>query len=70
MMQDKTQDRYSQKVFLNEVSVYIWELTRRINSHKELTWVGKGFLNDLDWAYLPSMKSKVSHRISTLHPTI
>ena len=54
-MQDKT---------LNEVSVYIWELTRGINSLKELAWAGKAFINDQ--AHLPSTKSKVSHRISTL----
>ena len=47
-MWDRTQDCYSQKVFLNEVSVYIWELTRGMNSLKEFAWVGKGFLNDLD----------------------
>ena len=33
---------------LNEVSVYIWELTRGISSLKELAGVGKGFLNDFD----------------------
>ena len=33
---------------LNEVSVYVWELTRGINNLKELAWAGKGFLNDLD----------------------
>ena len=33
---------------LNEVSIYIWELTREINSLKELAWAGKAFIND--WA--------------------
>ena len=33
---------------LNEVSVYVWELTRGISSLKELASVGKGFLNDFD----------------------
>ena len=31
---------------LNEVSVYIWELTRGINSFKGLAWAGKAFIND------------------------
>ena len=66
LQQDVGQD--PQQLFsesaLNEVSVYIWELTRGINSLKELAWVGKAFPND--WAYLPSTKLKVSHRISTL----
>ena len=29
---------------LNEASVYIWELTRGINSLKELAWARRGFL--------------------------
>ena len=39
---------------LSEVSVYIWELTKGINSLKELAWAGKAkdFLND--YAYLLS----------------
>ena len=39
------QQSFSESV-LNEVSVYIWELTRGINSLKELAWAGKAFLND------------------------
>ena len=31
---------------LNEVSVYIWELTRGINTLKQLAWAGKAFLDD------------------------
>ena len=33
---------------LNEVSVYIWELTRGINGLKELVWAGKAFINDYE----------------------
>ena len=50
LQQDVGQDSpplFSESV-LNEVSVYIWELTKGINSLKELAWAGKakGFLND------------------------
>ena len=48
LQQDVGQDPFwlfSESV-LNEVSVYIWELTRGINSLKELAWPGKAFIND------------------------
>ena len=49
LQQDVGQDRpltvFSESV-LNEVNVYIWELTRGINSLKELAWAGKAFIND------------------------
>ena len=50
LQQDVGQDPrlvFSESV-LNEVSVYMWELTKGINNLKELSWAGKGFLNDLD----------------------
>ena len=53
---------------LNEVSVYIWELlTRGINSLKELAWAGKGFLNDLVQAYLPSTSRSRRHLTGYQH---
>ena len=48
LQQDIEQDpkRLFSESVLNEVSVYIWELTKGINSLKELALAGKGFLND------------------------
>ena len=48
LQQDVGQDPrplFSESV-LNEVIVYIWELTRGTKSVTELAWAGKGFLND------------------------
>ena len=46
LQQDVVQDpeRLFSESVLNEVSIYIWELRRGINSLKGLAWTGKTFI--------------------------
>ena len=37
--------RLFSETVVNEISIYIWQLARGINSLKELAWAGKAFLN-------------------------
>ena len=48
LQQDVGQDplRLFSESVLNEVSVYISELTRGINSLEKLAWAGQAFIND------------------------